>query len=86
MPITKSAKKAARVSIKKQGVNLVYKSKLKKLSTLLRKGDHKNKEEAAKLLIEIYKSADKAAKANVIHENKAARMKSRASKKLSPQK
>lgn len=67
MPIKKSAKKAFKQSIKHKKRNLWYKERLKKA---WKTGD----------LTQIYKAIDKAAKKNVIKENKAARKKSQAAK------
>lgn len=81
MPITKSAKKALRQSIKRQKNNLIYKKKFK---NLIKEAKililNKKIEEAKNLLPKIYKSLDKAAKKNVIKKNTAARKKSRITK------
>ena len=81
MPITKSAKKALRQSLTRKARNLrrknAYKTALKELSRIASAG---NKKEAEKLLPKVYKALDKAAKTNVINKNKAARLKSKASK------
>jgi small subunit ribosomal protein S20 len=75
MPITDSAKKALRQSIRRRARNLKrandYKwavKDLKKVAT--------DKKEAPKLLAKAYKAIDKAAKTGVIKKNKAARLKS----------
>lgn len=82
MPITKSAKKALRVSRRRREINLVW---IKKYKALLKKSrqaiEGKNKE-AAKLVAEAVKALDKAAKKNIIHKNKASRLKSRLMLKL----
>lgn len=84
MPITKSAKKALRQSERRRERNLIkkkaYKNVLRKFHRFLAE---KKVEEAKKLLPEISKKLDKAAKTNVIHKNKASRLKSRAVKALS---
>lgn len=78
MPITKSAKKALRQSIKRRARNLIYKKKiklaLKQARALVSAGKQK---EAKQLLPKIYKALDKAAKKGVIKKNTASRKKSR---------
>lgn len=80
MPITKSAKKALRQNIKKRERNLIkkenYKKTIKEYKKLI---VNKKIEEAKQKLNLVYKSLDKAAKTNVIHKNKASRLKSRLS-------
>jgi small subunit ribosomal protein S20 len=84
MPITNSAKKAHRASLKKGGYNLrrkeAMKTVVKKFKALLASGQ---KEEATGLLPTLYKAIDKAKKRGVIKTNKAARDKSRIAKLLS---
>ncbi|MBI2624818.1 MAG: 30S ribosomal protein S20 [Candidatus Nealsonbacteria bacterium] len=83
MPITKSAKKAIRQSLKRKAHNLVYKNKIKRLIKEVRKlvlG--KKTDEAKKLLPALYKILDKAAKENVIKKNTSARRKSRITKMI----
>lgn len=81
MPITKSAKKALRQSLRRKKRNLGYRAKIKKLFKEV-KGlvAQKKTEEAKKLLPQIYKALDKAAKTGVIKKNTAARKKSRITK------
>lgn len=78
MPVTKSAKKALRQSQRRRIVNLrrlkIMKSLLKKIRVLI---SAKKKEEALKLLPQIYQAIDKTAKRGVIKKNTAARKKSR---------
>lgn len=77
MPITKSAKKALRQNIRQRTRNLVYKNKMKALIKEVRNLVAEKKiEEAKKLLPQIYKAVDKAAKVGVIKKNTAARKKS----------
>ena len=81
MPITKSAKKAIRQNIRRKARNLVYKNKMKALIKEARSlvlG--KKTEEAKKLLPQVYKILDKAAKVGVIKKNNASRRKSRIAK------
>lgn len=77
MPITKSAAKAARQSAKRARLRQPFKTQMK---TMLRKlGDatkQGKKEEASKLLPQVYKSIDMAAKKHLIHRNNADRKKS----------
>lgn len=84
MPITQSAKKAVRQSLRRKKRNLGYKIKIKKL---LKEAKNliaqKKNEEAKKLLPQIYKAVDKAAKIGVIKKNTAARRKSRITKLIS---
>ncbi|OGN02882.1 MAG: hypothetical protein A3G02_01005 [Candidatus Yanofskybacteria bacterium RIFCSPLOWO2_12_FULL_44_13b] len=76
MPITKSAKKALRQSKTRRIGNLAkkkaYKAAIKELK----------KTKDVKLLAKTYKAIDKAAKTGVIKKNKAARLKSSASRIL----
>lgn len=72
MPITKSAKKSLTVSQRKRAHNLVLEKKLKKA---LKTVKIENVNEVIALI-------DKTAKTNIIHKNKAARLKSRLTKKF----
>jgi small subunit ribosomal protein S20 len=77
MPITKSAKKALRQNVKRRAKNLIYKNKTKALTKRVKDLISETKtEEAKKLLPQIYKVVDKAAKVGVIKKNTAARKKS----------
>ena len=81
MPITKSAKKALRQSLRKKARNLPYKNQIKNLIKQTRKFVAGKKiEDAKNLLPKIYKALDKAAKIGVIKKNTAARKKSRIAK------
>ena len=83
MAITKSAKRAWRQSLKRRKRNLVYKEKIKNLIKEVRNLiSQKKVEEAKKLLPQIYKILDKAAKVGVIKKNTAARKKSRIAKAI----
>ena len=73
MPITKSAKKSLKVSRTKAVQNKVNKIKFEKA---LKKASKENINEVISLI-------DKAAKTGLIHQNKAARLKSKLSKKFS---
>lgn len=80
MPITKSAKKAVRGSLRKKALNdrrkRAMKEAIKKIEKLA-KGD---KAEALKMLSSAFQAIDKAAKRGVIKKNNAARKKSRLSR------
>lgn len=76
MPVTKTAKRALRGSVKKMSVNKIILSKLDKALGLAKKTKTKKNIEMAISL------TDKAAKKRVIHKNKAARIKSRLSNLL----
>lgn len=80
MPITKSAKKALRQSLKRRERNLkrkrVIKDVTKKIKKLIAEG---KKEEAKKLIPQAYKALDKATK-SYMHKKAAARKKSRLTK------
>ena len=81
MPITKSAKKALRQSQKRRIINIKKKSKIKNLQKQVRSlALQKKTEEAKKLLPQLYKALDKAAKTELTKKNTAARKKSRISK------
>lgn len=78
MPITKSAKKALRQSIRRRERNLLKKEAFKDAVKKIKKLVQANKiDEAKKLIPEAYKAIDKAAKTGVIKKNNAARKKSR---------
>ncbi len=82
MPVTKTAKRALRVSKRKEAINKAFISRLEiAIKQAKRKPTIKNVKEAVSL-------ADKAAKKNIFHKNKAARIKSKLSKlvKLAPKK
>jgi len=86
MPITKSAKKALRQSLRRKARNLIYKKKIKNLVKKVRNlVSQKKLEEAKKFLPQIYKILDKSAKTGVIKKNTAARKKSRVAKLIRSQ-
>ena len=83
MPITKTAKRALKKSLKRKERNLLKKVVLKKTEKkFLKLLASSNTEEAKKILNVLYKLLDKAPKTNLIKKNKAARDKSRLAKKL----
>lgn len=81
MPITQSAKKALRQSLRRRAQNLkrkaAYRRAVKEIGKLAAGGQL---EEAKKLLPSLYKSLDKTAKTHAITKNKASRLKSRLTK------
>jgi len=85
MPTTHSAKKAIRQDKGRKKLNDTRKKNIKNLikqaQALIKENKHT---EAKKLLPEIYKSLDKAAKVNSIKKNTASRKKSRITKLLKP--
>jgi len=78
MPQTQSAKKALRQSEKKRAINYQYKKKMRDLVKNLRVliKDRK-KDQAEKILPDVYKAIDKAAKKDIIKKGNASRKKSR---------
>ena len=83
MAITKSAKKALRQNPKRRARNIKVKTKMKNL--LKEAGvliSQKKIEEAKKLLPQVYKVLDKAAKNGLIKKNAADRKKSRITKSI----
>ncbi len=78
MPVTKQAIKKVRQDKRKTAINLKVKQALKKAVRDF------EKKKTAESLKAVFRAADRAAKSNVIHKNKAARIKSRLSKKLKP--
>lgn len=83
MPITKSAKKALRQSVRRRTQNGLrreaYKKEVKNFRKLVLA---KNINDAKTLLPKVFKALDKAAKTNVIKKGKADRLKSRLSLQL----
>lgn len=77
MPVTKQAIKKVRADKRKTAINLAVKKAFKKAVVAFRKKPSRAG------LVAVYKTVDKAAKTNVIHKNRAARIKSRLSKMLS---
>lgn len=83
MPITKSAEKALRQSKKRHVRNVqkknAYKNAFKAYQKVATSG---SASEANKMLAQVFKAVDKAAKTGVIKKNKAARLKSKAARVL----
>lgn len=81
MPITKSAKKALRVSTRQKKVNDQSKKRMKdEMKTIEKLARAKDVSGAKKSLAEAYSAIDKAAKRGVIKKNTAARKKSKLSR------
>jgi small subunit ribosomal protein S20 len=74
MPITKGAIRKLRADKKKSALNLKVKTAYKQAVSSMRKHP------SIKTLREVFSKVDRAAKTNVIHKNKASRLKSRLSK------
>jgi small subunit ribosomal protein S20 len=80
MPITQSAKKAIRGSLRKKAFNDQRKKAMKEVIKKIEKTVKTSKEEAAKMLSGAFQAIDKAAQKGVIKKNNAARKKARLSK------
>jgi small subunit ribosomal protein S20 len=74
MPVTKTAKRALKGSLKKGAINKLIIAKLEATVRSAQKSKSKEK------ILEAISLADQAAKKKVIHKNKAARIKSKLSK------
>ena len=83
MPNIKSAKKRVLTSERKCQENILVESRMKnsikKLEKTIKEG---KKEESQELLKTTFKDIDKAQDINIVHPNKAARLKSRLSKSV----
>ena len=80
MPITQSAKKAIRGSLRKKAFNDARNRAMKEVIKKIEKLAKADKAEALKLLPSAFKIIDKAAQKKVIKKNNAANKKSRLSK------
>ena len=81
MALIKAAKKSIRQSARRKKQNTIYKDKIKKtIKEFLGLVSEKKITEAKKLLPEIYRALDKAAKVGVVKKNNASRRKSRLTK------
>lgn len=80
MPITQSAKKAIRGSLRKKAFNDQRKRVMKEIIKKVEKVSKTDKSEAAKLMPSAFQTIDKAAKRGVIKKNNAARKKARLSR------
>ena len=83
MPNIKSAKKRVLTNKRKEEENILVdsrmKNSIKKLEKTIKEG---NLEESKKLLDATFKNIDKAQNINIVHKNKAARLKSRLTKSV----
>lgn len=82
MPIIKSAIKKVRKDKKRTNINNKYIESYKKTMKKIRLGGT----DVKKLVRSLYSQLDKAVKHHVIHKNKAIRLKSRVTKKISKKK
>jgi small subunit ribosomal protein S20 len=80
MPITQSAKKAIRGSLRKKAYNDQRKKVMKEIIKKIEKIAKTDKAEAMKMLSNAFQAIDKAAQKGVIKKNNAANKKSRLSK------
>ncbi|MDD5720983.1 MAG: 30S ribosomal protein S20 [Candidatus Pacebacteria bacterium] len=84
MPITQSAKKAIRGSLRKKAFNdqrkKAMKEIIKKIEKVVKTNKETGKAEAKKMLSLAFQAIDKSAQKGVIKKNNAARKKSRLSK------
>jgi small subunit ribosomal protein S20 len=80
MPITQSAKKAIRGSLRKKAFNDQRKKTMKEIIKKIEKVVKTDKKEAEKMLSVAFKAIDKSAQKGVIKKNNAARKKSRLAK------
>lgn len=80
MPLIRSAKKALRQSEANKKFNDATRAKVKNAVKGVKSAISLKKDNVAELLSIAYKELDIAAKKNVIHKNKAARLKSRLTK------
>lgn len=85
MPITRSAKKAHRQSLKRQSENNAVKRTMKETIKSYKNTLEQDPAQAKEMLPQVYKTIDKAAKKGVIQDNTADRKKSHIAKML-PQK
>jgi small subunit ribosomal protein S20 len=80
MPITQSAKKAIRGSLRKKAFNDQRKKVMKEIIKKIEKIAKTDKAEAMKMLSSAFQAIDKAAQKGVIKKNNAANKKSRLSR------
>lgn len=80
MPITQSAKKAIRGSLRKKAFNDQRRRVMKEIIKKIEKIAKTDKNQAVKMLSSAFQAIDKAAQKGVIKKNNAARKKSRLSK------
>lgn len=76
MPITKSAKKAAKQAIKRRTVNVEFKDLMKSAVKAVKKAVQSKADDVAQLVVYAQKRIDKASKRNIITKESASRKKS----------
>jgi len=79
---TKAAQKAMRVATRRQDINKQTQSKVKTIVKIARQETTKSPEKAVEQVKLAQRAVDIASKSNVIHRNKASRIKSRLMKKV----
>ncbi|MFW6283541.1 MAG: 30S ribosomal protein S20 [Minisyncoccales bacterium] len=83
MPITNAAKKALRQNKRRRERNLNLQNKMRReIKNFLDLVEDKKTKKAKNILPKVYKVIDKAAKNNIISDNKASRKKSQLAKKI----
>lgn len=82
MPLIKSAKKAVKTSLRQKEENDLTRAKVKNAVKGFKIALANKNKEATELLGKAFRELDIAAKKNVIHKNKASRIKSRLTKAL----
>lgn len=82
MPLTKSAKKALKTDKRRKEENDLTRAKIKSALKGAKIAIRNGETDVTELVSKAYSELDTAAKKNVIHKNKAARLKSRLVKKL----
>lgn len=87
MPVKKSATKALRQSVKRRASNQKVKELLRRLKKqILTASSAKDQTKVEELFRKFQKNIDKAVKKGIVKKNKAARNKSRLSKRIKSQK
>jgi small subunit ribosomal protein S20 len=82
MPLTKSAKKALRTDRTRKAINDLTRHKIKSAMKAARLAVVAGDKDAKVKIDTAYRELDIAAKKNIVHKNKASRLKSRLAKKL----
>lgn len=80
MPLTKSAKKAQKTDLRRKAENDLARAKIKSAVKGAKLSIAKGEKDVAEKIQKLYRELDIASKKNVIHKNKAARLKSRITK------
>ena len=82
MPNMEQAEKRQRQDVKKRATNVSQRTSMKSAKKKFLEAADNNADNANELYVDAVKAIDKAAAKGLIHENKAARDKSRLSKKI----